>query len=232
MKIGIITYPGTNCEQDVFHVLKNVLGVDTKFIWYAEKDLNEYDGIVVPGGFSYGDYLRAGAIAARMPITSALKEHIKKGKPVLSICNGFQILVESGLLLGALMPNIGARFICKWVTLRVETSFTALTNQIPKGKLLRMPIAHAEGDYYAEPKVLRKMDANDQIVFRYVDERGNPTPEANPNGSIDNIAGISNEEGNVVALMPHPERASEKILGSEDGRAVFESMVKYIEGLT
>lgn len=232
MRIAVIQFPGSNCDYDTVHVLRNVVKVDCDLVWHKEFDGARYDAIILPGGFSYGDYLRAGAIAAHGDVMKQVQEAADEDKPVLGICNGFQILVEAGLLPGALLPNDCLRFVCKWVTLRAETSRTAFTSAIPRGSLLRMPIAHQEGRYFADEALLGQLKEGDQIVFRYVDPNGKPIPEANPNGSVDNIAGICNEQGNVVALMPHPERSSEKILsplGTEDGLLLFKSMVRWLE---
>ncbi|HOW15398.1 phosphoribosylformylglycinamidine synthase subunit PurQ [Methanosarcina sp.] len=228
MKIAIIQFGGTNCDMDVLHVLKDVVGVDAETVWYKEESLTGFDGVVVPGGFSYGDYLRAGAIAARTPIMDSVKKIAAEGKPVLGICNGFQILTEARLLEGALTTNEYPKFRCHWTSLRVETANTPFTSKFRKGEVIRLPIAHMEGKFYAEEQTLAELDENERVVFRYVDEKGRPTDKANPNGSLENIAGIVNASRNVLGLMPHPERASESILGSDDGRRVFESMADYI----
>ena len=228
MKIAIVQFGGTNCDLDVLHVLKEVVGVDAETVWYKEEDLSGFDGVVVPGGFSYGDYLRAGAIAARTPIMDSVKKLAAEGKPVLGICNGFQVLTEAGLLNGALTTNQYPKFRCHWSYLRVETADTPFTSKFRKGEVVRMPIAHMEGQFYAEEATLADLDENERVVFRYVDEAGKVTDEVNPNGSLENIAGIVNETRNVLGLMPHPERASEAVLGSDDGRKLFESMADYI----
>lgn len=228
MKIAIIQFGGTNCDMDVLHVLKDVVGVDAETVWYKEESLNGFDGVVVPGGFSYGDYLRAGAIAARTPIMDSVKKIAAEGKPVLGICNGFQILTEARLLEGALTTNEYPKFRCHWTNLRVETANTPFTSKFRKGEVIRLPIAHMEGKFYAEESALAELDENDQVVFRYVDEKGRATDKANPNGSLENIAGIVNASRNILGLMPHPERASEAILGSDEGRKIFESMADYI----
>lgn len=228
MKIAIIQFGGTNCDLDVLHVLKDVVGVDAETVWYKEESLTGFDGVVVPGGFSYGDYLRAGAIAARTPIMDSVKKIAVEGKPVLGICNGFQILTEARLLEGALTTNEYPKFRCQWTNLRVETADTPFTSKFRKGEVIRLPIAHMEGKFYAEEPTLAELDENDRVVFRYVDEKGRATDKANPNGSLENIAGIVNASRNVFGLMPHPERASESILGSDEGRKVFESMADYI----
>ncbi len=228
MKIAIIQFGGTNCDMDVLHVLKDVVGVDAETVWYKEESLTGFDGVVVPGGFSYGDYLRAGAIAARTPIMDSIKKIASEGKPVLGICNGFQILTEARLLEGALTTNEYPKFRCHWTNLRVETANTPFTSKFRKGEVIKLPIAHMEGKFYAEEATLAELDENEQVVFRYVDEKGRLTDKANPNGSLENIAGIVNSSRNVLGLMPHPERASESILGSDEGRKVLESMADYI----
>jgi phosphoribosylformylglycinamidine synthase len=232
MKVAIIRFPGTNCDLDVYHVLKNVLHLPSDLIWHEEVDLQEYDGVILPGGFSYGDHLRAGIIAAHSPAMRQVKKAVEEGKPVLGICNGFQILAESELLPGALLRNAGLRFVCKWVNLRVDSTSTFFTSGLKKGTLLRMPIAHGEGRYFLNESETKNLERKGQIVFRYVDGEGNTTENSNPNGSLFNIAGVSNEKGNVVGLMPHPERASEKILspfGSSDGLAVLGAFAKTVE---
>ncbi|MDI9394099.1 MAG: phosphoribosylformylglycinamidine synthase subunit PurQ [Euryarchaeota archaeon] len=228
MKIAIIQFGGTNCDMDVLHVLKDVVGVDAETVWYKEESLNGFDGVVVPGGFSYGNYLRAGAIAARTPIMDSVKKVAAEGKPVLGICNGFQILTEARLLEGALTTNEYPKFRCHWTNLRVETANIPFTSKFRKGEVIRLPIAHMEGKFYAEEPTLSELDENEQVVFRYVDEKGRATDKSNPNGSLENIAGIVNASRNVLGLMPHPERASELILGSDEGRKIFESMADYI----
>ena len=230
MKIAVLQFGGSNCDHDVHYVLNEVIGVETDLVWYKD-ELEGYDGVVVPGGFSYGDYLRAGAIAARAPIMNSLRKMADKGLPVVGICNGFQILVESGLLPGALMTNSYPKFRCEWVNLRVENNTSPFTNSFKMGEVIRIPIAHMEGNYFADEHTLSKLDSHKRVAFRYVDEKGNTTDEANPNGSIENIAGIINEQGNVLGMMPHPERASEQILGSEDGKKIFDSMVSYISSI-
>ncbi|MCS4537671.1 MAG: phosphoribosylformylglycinamidine synthase I [Thaumarchaeota archaeon] len=232
MKVAIIRFPGTNCDFDAYHVLKNVLHLPSDLIWHEEVDLRKYDGVILPGGFSYGDHLRAGIIAAHSPAMTQVKKAAEEGKPILGICNGFQILAESELLPGALLRNAGLRFVCKWVNLRVDSTSTFFTSGLKKGTLLRMPIAHGEGRYFLGESEIKNLERKGQIVFRYVDEKGNTTENSNPNGSLFNIAGVSNEKGNVVGLMPHPERASEKILspfGSSDGLAVLGAFAKTVE---
>lgn len=216
MNFGIVVFPGTNCDRDCYYVIKDILNQPVRFIWHREYDLKGIDCVVLPGGFSYGDYLRAGAIARFSPIMSSIKEFAEKGGLVIGICNGFQILTEAGLLPGALGRNKSLRFICKYVNLIVERNDTLFTSEFKKGEIIRMPIAHNEGNYYIDD--LSKVKK--QVVLRYYGE--------NPNGALDNIAGIINEKGNVFGLMPHPERCSEKILGSEDGLRIFKSIVRSI----
>ncbi len=232
MKVAVIRFPGSNCDLDAVHVLRNVIGLETELVWHKDFNDGDFDAVILPGGFAYGDALRAGVIAAYSPAMKRVKEMAKEGKPVLGICNGFQILVESDLLSGALLRNTSLTFICKWLTLRVDDTRTTFTNLMKKGQILKMPIAHNEGNYYNDAKALREMEENHQIVFRYSDDDGKLTPDSNPNGSIENIAGICNLEGNVVGLMPHPERASEPILSpfkTDHGRLIFESMVNALK---
>lgn len=222
-------FPGSNCDLDVMYVLKNVIGLDAELIWHKREDLERFDAIILPGGFSYGDYLRAGAIAAHSPALIKVKRLAENETPILGICNGFQMLVESGLLPGALLTNSSLKFICKWVCLRVENDKTPFTKLFRRREVIRMPIAHNEGRYYVDPDTLEDMEEKGQIVFRYSNENGDITEESNPNGSVGNIAGVCNKEGNVVGLMPHPERASEKILSlfsTEDGLRMFLSLLK------
>jgi phosphoribosylformylglycinamidine synthase len=228
MSIGIVQFGGSNCDLDVLHVLKDVIGVDAELVWYKEEDLSRFEGIVVPGGFSYGDYLRAGAIAARTPIMASIKKLADAGKPVIGICNGFQVLTESGLLDGALTTNDYPKFRCEPTLLRVETIDTPFTSKFKKGEVVSIPIAHMEGNFYADEATLSKLENNDQVAFRYVNKEGKVTDEVNPNGSQENIAGIVSTKKNVLGMMPHPERASEEILGSKDGLRIFESMVEFI----
>ena len=228
MKVAIIQFGGTNCDLDVLHVLKDVVGVDAETVWYKQEKLTGFDGVIIPGGFSYGDYLRAGAIAARTPIMDSVKKLAAEGKPVLGICNGFQVLTEARLLEGALTTNEYPKFRCHWTNIRVETVNTPFTSRFRKGEILRMPIAHMGGKFYTDEEILSELDENDQVVFRYVDENGGITDASNPNGSLENIAGIVSASRNILGLMPHPERASELILGSEDGLRIFESMADYI----
>ncbi len=225
MNFAVLQFPGSNCDQDVVHVLRNVLGHSARLLWHKEASLGDTDAVIVPGGFSYGDYLRTGAIARFSPVLQAVQEFAATGGLVLGICNGFQILCEAGLLPGALIRNRSLQFRCEHVFLQAVTSDSPFTSQIPPGQLLRIPVAHGEGCYFADPETLARLNAGRQVLWRYVDAQGQATPGANPNGSVENIAGICNERRNVAGLMPHPERASELILGSSDGRRIFESMI-------
>ncbi|MHC1577060.1 MAG: phosphoribosylformylglycinamidine synthase subunit PurQ [Methanosarcinaceae archaeon] len=228
MTIAIIQFGGSNCDLDVLHVLQDVLNVDAELVWYKDNNLDHYDGAIIPGGFSYGDYLRSGAIASRTPIMDSIKRMADSEKPIMGICNGFQILTESRLLDGALTTNEYPKFKCEWSYLRVETTDTPFTSRFNKGDVIRVPIAHKDGNFYSDEPTLTKLDDNQQVVFRYVDKNGQITDEANPNGSHENIAGIVNEKKNVMGLMPHPERASESILGTTDGLRMFQSMIDHI----
>lgn len=230
MTIAIVQFGGSNCDQDVLHVLKDVVGLDARLVWYKEENLSGFEGVVIPGGFSYGDYLRAGAIAARTPIMESVKKLATEGKPVLGICNGFQVLTESGLLSGALTTNMYPKFRCQPTCLRVESTETPFTSRFRKGEVVRIPIAHKEGNFYANEATLAQLEHDDLVVFRYVDAEGHVTDEVNPNGSQENIAGIVSTSRNVLGMMPHPERAAEEILGSKDGLKVFQSMADYITG--
>jgi len=225
VKIGVLVFPGSNCDHDCEHVFKDVLGQNVEMIWHKETSLSGLDAIVVPGGFSYGDYLRTGAIARFSPVMGSVKEFANKGGLVIGICNGFQILLEAGLLPGAMLRNRSLHFICKDVYVRVENAATPFTSACKPGQVLKIPIAHAEGNYYTDPVTLAGLQANAQVVLRYCMADGRVTPEANPNGSLDNIAGIRNAEGNVFGMMPHPERCAEDLLGNEDGRLIFQSML-------
>jgi phosphoribosylformylglycinamidine synthase len=225
MKFGVVVFPGSNCDHDAYHAAKDVLGHDAVFLWHKDTSLERADVIVLPGGFAHGDYLRTGAIARFSPIMPAIQEFARQGGPVLGICNGFQVLLESGLLPGAMLRNRDLKFHCEHVTVRVEQIDTPFTCAAAKGQRLRLPIAHGEGNYYAEPEVIRRLEAERRVIFRYCDERGEVTDAANPNGAVNAIAGICNEGRNVVGLMPHPERACESPLGSADGLLLFESVV-------
>jgi phosphoribosylformylglycinamidine synthase subunit PurQ / glutaminase len=226
MNFGVIQFPGSNCDQDAYHALTDVFGQPTRYIWHKDATLGDVDCVVVPGGFSYGDYLRTGAIARFAPAMKAVIEHARAGGLVLGICNGFQILCEAHLLPGALIRNRGLKFICDQVHVRVETTDSPFTNVCRKSQALRIPIAHGEGSYFAEPNVIEQIKREDRVLVRYCDKEGKVTNATNPNGSLDNIAGICNEKRNVFGLMPHPERASEKLLGSDDGRVIFESILQ------
>ena len=228
MKFGVIVFPGSNCDHDAYHVISKHVGQPVDFIWHKETDLSSYDAVIVPGGFSYGDYLRAGALAHFSPVIQSVKEFAKKGKFVFGVCNGFQILCESGLLPGALMRNRGLHFICQHVNIRVENAQTPYTSELESGEILSIPIAHAEGNYVCDDETLAELETNNQIIFRYCDESGELSDESNPNGSLNNIAGISNKAGNVLGMMPHPERACEELLGSNDGRDIFRSLTNAI----
>jgi len=229
MNFGVLQFPASNCDQDALHVLKNVMGHSARFIWHKEASLGDLDAVVIPGGFSYGDYLRTGAIARFSPVMAAVQAFAANGGLVLGICNGFQILCEAGLLPGALIRNRSLQFRCEYIYIRTETTDSHFTNQIPNGKLLRVPIAHGEGCYFADEDTLSKLKAKNQILWRYVNSSGETTEDSNPNDSLDNIAGICNESRNVAGLMPHPERASEPILGCNDGRLIFESLIHALE---
>ncbi len=229
MNFAVLQFPASNCDQDAVHVLKDVLGHSARLVWHKETSLGGADAVVVPGGFSYGDYLRTGAIARFSPVMQAVQSFAAGGGPVLGICNGFQILCEAGLLTGALIRNRSLQFRCEHIYLKTLTRNSPFTNRIEDGKLLRVPVAHGEGCYFADPDTIGKLKANDQILWQYVNAKGEPTEISNPNGSLDNIAGICNETRNVAGLMPHPERASEPLLGSADGRVVFESLVNWME---
>ncbi len=224
MKFGVIVFPGSNCDHDAYHVISKHVGQPVSFIWHRETDLTDYDALIIPGGFSYGDYLRVGALASFSPVMSSVKEFAARGGLVLGICNGFQILCESGLLPGALIRNRDLHFVCQHVRVRVESADTPFTNELKRGQILSMPVAHADGNYTCDDETLSELQAEDRIIFRYCDEEGRTTPEANPNGARDSIAGICNRERNVVGLMPHPERACEDLLGSADGRGIFHSL--------
>lgn len=225
MKFGIIVFPGSNCDHDAYHVISKQVGQPVDFIWHKDTDLRSYDAVIIPGGFSYGDYLRAGALARFSPVMESVKKFAASGRLVLGICNGFQILCEAGLLPGALIRNRDLHFICEYVHVRVETTDTPFTNEMNRGSVLRLPIAHAEGNYVCDDATLMELQREDRIVFRYCDPSGNITDAANPNGARDNIAGICNSTRNVMGLMPHPERAVDELLGSRDGLGIFESML-------
>jgi phosphoribosylformylglycinamidine synthase I len=226
MKFGVVVFPGSNCDRDCIHVTENVIGQPTKVIWHQDTDLGDVDCVVLPGGFSYGDYLRTGAIARFSPVMQAVQQFAADGGLVFGICNGFQVLCEAHLLSGALLQNAGLRFICRHVHVRVENTDTPFTRACQPGQVLTIPIAHHGGRYFADESTQKRLEDNGQIVMRYCDEAGNVTDQANPNGSVGNIAGICNERRNVFGLMPHPERAAEPLLGSADGRVLFESLIR------
>jgi phosphoribosylformylglycinamidine synthase subunit PurQ / glutaminase len=229
MRFAVLVFPGTWSDRDCYHVLRDVLQQDADLVWHRETDLSRYDAIVVPGGFSYGDYLRCGAIARFSPVMEAVKREAERGKLVFGSCNGFQILCEAGLLPGALMRNAVMQFRCQPQDLRIETSNSPYTNTVEAGTVINLPISHGEGNYYVDEATLEQLKAEDRIVFRYCDAKGNTTPESNPNGSVDNIAGVLNERRNVLGMMPHPERASEALLGGTDGLVIWQSMLRALE---
>ena len=226
MKFGVLVFPGSNCDHDTFHVVAEVAKQPVTFLWHDSEDLAGVDAVLVPGGFAYGDYLRTGAIARFSPVMQAVQRFAAGGGLVLGICNGFQILTEAGLLPGALMRNAQLKYICRQVHLRVETADSPFTNQLAEGEVLQIPIGHMEGNYFCTPEELHALEAEDRIAFRYATQAGDVTTDANPNGSLGNIAGILNAGRNVLGMMPHPDRSSEKILGSADGWKIFESMVE------
>jgi phosphoribosylformylglycinamidine synthase len=226
MKFGIVVFPGSNCDHDAYHAARHVLGQDAAFLWHKDESLQGADVVILPGGFAHGDYLRTGAIARFSPIMKHVARFAAAGGPVLGICNGFQVLLEAGLLPGAMLRNRSLRYQCEHVHVRVEQTDTPFTSACLPGQVLRIPIAHGEGNYYAEPDVLQRLEQNRQVVFRYTDADGHVDDAANPNGSVNNIAGLCNESRNVVGLMPHPERACELAVGSADGLVMFESVMK------
>jgi phosphoribosylformylglycinamidine synthase I len=230
VKVGIVIFPGSNCDFDAYQAFKLVDGVEVSYIWHGAQDISNFDLIVLPGGFSFGDYLRSGAVARFSPVMNSVIEFAAGGGHLLGICNGFQTLLESGLLPGAMLRNSGLRFVCKDVYLRVENNLSCFTGSLENGDLLKMPIAHGEGNYYADNKTLKELEENDRIIFRYADGAGAITANSNPNGSLNNIAGIINEKGNVLGMMPHPERAVEKILGSQDGLKLVKSISNIFSG--
>lgn len=228
MKFGVVTFPGSNCDQDMIYVLETVMGQQVERLWHKDHDLKGCDFIALPGGFSYGDYLRSGAIARFSPIMTEVIDFANKGGYVFGVCNGFQILCESGLVPGTLQHNSNQQFICKNVNLRTETSNSLITRSIEKNTVLNIPIAHGEGNFFASDDVLKEIEDNDQVLFRYCDESGQITPESNPNGSLNNIAGICNSSRNVFGMMPHPERAADSNLKNEDGKLLFESILNEV----
>ena len=216
MKFGVVTFPGSNCDHDCYYAIESVIGKPVEFIWHQDTSVKDFDAIILPGGFAYGDYLRTGALAKFSPVMNAIADFAKKGGLVFGICNGFQILAEAGLLPGALLRNVGLKYLCKYEYLRTETTDTPFTNRMQKGQRLHVPIGHGDGNFFADAETLKRIEGNGQVVFRY---------ETNPNGSLNSIAGIVNEQRNVLGMMPHPDRSSEEILGSSDGKLIFESMV-------
>ena len=230
MKFGVVVFPGSNCDHDAFHAIDHVLQKPVEFIWHQSENLNNCDAIILPGGFSYGDYLRTGAIARFSPVMNSVEKFAKSGGLVLGICNGFQILLEAGLLPGAMMRNSGLRFICKPVHLRVEETNSPFTNAAKRGQILTLPIAHSDGNYNCDEATLAELEKNRQVLFRYTTLDGKDDQAGNPNGSVANIAGIYNRERNVAGLMPHPERAVEEVLDSADGLVIFLSMIEALVG--
>jgi phosphoribosylformylglycinamidine synthase subunit PurQ / glutaminase len=226
MKFGVLVFPGSNCDHDTYHVIAEIARQPVTYLWHDSEDLGGVDAVLIPGGFAYGDYLRTGAIARFSPVMQSVKKFAASGGLVLGICNGFQILAEAGLLPGALMRNAGLKYVCKQVHLRVETADSPFTHQFREGEVLQIPIGHMEGNYFCTPEELRRLEADQRIVFRYSTPSGDIIPEANPNGSLGNVAGILNEKRNVLGMMPHPDRSSEQILGSADCWKVFASMVE------
>ena len=232
MKTAVLVFPGSNCDHDAYHALKHVVGVDAEFVWHKQASLDGFEAVVIPGGFTYGDYLRTGAMAKLSPVMDAVRRFAEGGGPVIGICNGFQILLEAGLLPGAMIVNDSLRFVCDYVHLRAVTDRTPFTRGIPGGTVLKIPVAHYQGNYYADERTLSSLEERGQVVFRYCDPEGNVTGESNPNGSARNIAGICSEKGNVLGMMPHPERCSEPILGSTDGLLILQSIARSLAGAT
>jgi phosphoribosylformylglycinamidine synthase subunit PurQ / glutaminase len=226
LKFGIVVFPGSNCDHDSHYVAETIMGQEARLIWHKESSIGDVDVVILPGGFSYGDYLRSGALARFSPIMKDVVRFANKGGAVFGICNGFQVLVEAGLLPGVLLRNDSLRFVCRYVHLRVENAGTLFTSRCMKGDVLEIPIAHGDGNYFTDTDTLKRLEDENQIVFRYSDRLGNVTDEANPNGSLSNIAGIINREGNVMGMMPHPERAADPVLHHTDGKKVFDSIVE------
>lgn len=224
MQYGVVVFPGSNCDRDTVHVLTRVMGQSADLVWHESTDLSRYDCVVLPGGFAHGDYLRAGAIARFSPVMRSVERFAAEGGLVLGICNGFQVLVEAGLLPGAMLQNASLRFVCRWVCVRVESNRTPFTAGLDRGTVLRMPVAHHEGSYFVDPETRGSMERHGQIVLRYCDASGAVTDDANPNGAVDAIAGVCSREGNVFGLMPHPERSAEALLGGTDGRRILEAV--------
>lgn len=229
MKFGVVVYPGTSCDADCYHVIKDALKQSVDYIWHSETSVSHCDCLILPGGFSYGDYLRVGAIAGLSPVGKAIVDFADKGGLVLGMGNGFQILLETGLLPGAMMPNEGLKFKCEQAFLRVDNNKTPFTNLYNQQQIIQVPIAHSQGNYYCDEATYQQLEQNNQIIFRYCNQEGQLTPETNPNGSLNSIAGISNKKGNVLGMMPHPERCAEEILGGTDGLALFKSILNWLE---
>ncbi len=229
LNIGVLVFPGANCDHDAYYALKHEMGLETRFIWHKETDLGQIDAVIIPGGFSYGDYLRSGAIARFSPVMGAVEKFAEQGGPVLGICNGFQILLEAGLLPGTMMHNEHLRFTCKMSRIRCKNQNTLFTGKIDHQNILHIPVAHGEGNYFASTDTLKQLQDENRIVFQYCDQNGEVTPEANPNGSVENVAGICNTKGNVLGMMPHPERAVDSNLGSDDGKLLFQSLIDQLE---
>ncbi|MGD9014799.1 MAG: phosphoribosylformylglycinamidine synthase subunit PurQ [Candidatus Omnitrophota bacterium] len=229
MRFGVIVFAGSNCEQDCFYVIKDILNQPVEYIWHKDTRLNDFDCIILPGGFSYGDYLRTGAIARFSPIMKQVSRFAKRGGLIIGICNGFQILLEAGLLPGAMLRNKNLHFVCKYLYVKTENNKTPFTNLCSRSQILKIPIAHNEGNYYIDKYGLENLEKQGQIIFRYCSQEGNVNKEFNPNGALANIAGIMNKDGNVLGMMPHPERSSEEILGSENGFLIFKSIAKWIK---
>jgi phosphoribosylformylglycinamidine synthase subunit PurQ / glutaminase len=230
MRFAVLVFPGTWSDGDCYHAITQGLGHEATYVWHKETDLSGFDAVILPGGFSYGDYLRCGAIARFAPVMDAVARHAAAGKPVIGICNGFQILCEAGLLPGVLMRNDSLQFRCQWVHLRTETARSPFTSELGRGQVIRIPISHGEGRYYADEETVARLNADDRVAFRYCTPEGEVTPEANPNGAVENIAGVLNEGRNVLGMMPHPERASEALMGGEDGLLIWRSMLSVLVG--
>jgi phosphoribosylformylglycinamidine synthase len=226
---GIIVFPGSNCDHDCYHAIKHVFDQRCEYVWHDSKSLDGFDCLIVPGGFSYGDYLRTGAIASFSNIMKEVKTFAKTGKLIIGICNGFQILVEARLLPGAFIKNSSTKFICKWVNIRIENNISPFTHIFHRGDVLKIPIAHAEGNYYAGHDDIKYLKGNSLIAFKYCDQEGLVDSESNPNGSVENIAGILNSQGNILGMMPHPERCCEEVLGGKDGKLIFESIISWLK---
>lgn len=229
LRFGVLQFPGSNCDQDCIHVVRHVLGHEAFYLWHKDRDLQRANCVILPGGFSYGDYLRCGAIARFAPMMTEVKRFADNGGLVMGICNGFQILLEAGLLPGAMQRNRSLKFQCEMVQLRVEENVGPFVGRAKVGQILRLPIAHGDGNYFVDPQTLADLNRHHQVLFRYCDEKGRATDKTNPNGSVENIAGITNRRGNILGMMPHPERASEAILGSEDGKVIFDSVRSWLE---